>query len=190
MTKTPDKRSSNEQDADAIVQKSHEAASNLKQATLERVDTVKRSAQGLRDDAGESVRKLGAAIHKVGEHFRIEDQQYIADRMTDASQHVRALADYVSSAELGSLVRDTRNLARENTAMFLGGAFLAGLGAGRFFKGTSLITRPLMNEGSRAAVRRRPKNPDLSTTTTPKPLEANPGAVKSAPVRTSRDARS
>jgi hypothetical protein len=186
MNKTPYKRNTDDQGSDAIVQKSHETALNLKQAALERVDTVRRSAQGLRDDTSDSVRKLGAAIHKVGEHFRIEEQEYIADRMTDASQHVRALADYVSSAELGSLVRDTRNIARDNAAMFLGGAFLVGLGAGRFFKGTSLITRPLMNEGSRAAVRRRPNKPDSSKT-----LDANAGASKGvAPAKASRDARS
>jgi len=190
MNKTPDKRTNNDQDSDAIVQKSHETALNFKQATLERVDTVRRSAQSLRDDSSESVRKLGAAIHKVGEHFRIEDQEYIAERMTDASQRVRAVADYVESAELGSLVRDARNIARENTAMFLGGAFLVGLGAGRFFKGTSLMARRATSDDSRPTARQRRKNAD-SASMTPNELEATTGASKGAtPARTGRDARS
>jgi hypothetical protein len=186
MNKQPDRRSNNDQDSDALVQKSHETALNLKQATLERVDTVRRNAQNVRDDTAENVRKLGAAIHKVGEHFRIEDQQYVAQRMTDASQHVHAIADYVGSAELGSLVRDTRMLARDNTAFFLGGAFLLGLGTGRFLKGTSMMTSAATNEGSRAAVRRRAKDQDASV----KALEASTASKASAPARTSRDTRS
>jgi hypothetical protein len=191
MNKEPDNRRNNGQDSDAIVQKSHEVAANLKQATLERVDTVRRSAQSLRDDTSESVRKLGAAIHKVGEHFRIEDQQYIAERMTDASQRVHAVADYVGSAQLGALVHDTRNMARNNTAMFLGGAFLVGLGTGRFFKGTSMMARPVnTNQEGRAAASRRPKSSERSNRAAPRELEASTGSSKaSAPGRTSRDPR-
>lgn len=193
MNKQADKRNNDDQNSDALVQKSHETALNIKHATLERVDAVRRNAQNLRDDTSESVRKLGAAIHKVGEHFRIEDQQYVAERMTNASQHVHALADYVGSAELGSLVRDTRKIARDNTALFLGGAFLLGLGTGRFFKGTSLVSSATSNEESRTAVRRRAKNPDGSSNraTPAKELEASTGPSRAtAPARTSRDSRS
>lgn len=139
MNKRPSDR---EPEADAVVQKSHEVASNIKHAALERVDTVKRSATALRDDTSDRVRELGATVKKIGEHFRVEDQEYIATKMTGASQHINKAADYVGSVELGTLVRDARTIARANPLVFLGSAFVLGLSAGRFLKGTSLLVSP------------------------------------------------
>lgn len=147
-SKSGSSSSQREDDRDGLVDKSHEVAEQVKQATLERVDSVRQSAQTMRDDAAERVRKLGATVRKVGEHFRIEDQNYVAEKMTGASQHLGTLAGYIGSAEIGVIVRDARSVARKNPALFLGGMFVAGLGVGRFLKGTSLIASGAMSSGA------------------------------------------
>lgn len=141
-------------DSDSLVERSHEVAETVKQAALDRVDTVRKSTQTLRDETAERVRKLGETVRKVGEHCRVEEQHYVAEQMNGASQRMGKLADYIASAELGEIVRDTRDIARTNPAAFFGGAFLVGLGVGRFFKGTSLVA-----SGGATSVRRTSRAP-------------------------------
>lgn len=95
---------------------------------------MRESVESAKARAAERVRKLGQAVHKIGEHMRVEDQQYIADQANRASKHIEALASYVDDAELGSLVDDGEAIIRKRPSLVLGGAFLLGLAAGRFFK--------------------------------------------------------
>lgn len=120
--------------AQDVSNKPHEVAEQVKQATLERVEAVRDSTRSAKEQAAERVRKFGSAVRKVGEHLRVEDQGYAAQKAVDASQQLDKFANYLSSAQLGTLLRDTSELARNNSAAFLGGAFVVGLAAGRFLK--------------------------------------------------------
>lgn len=123
--------------------KTHEVAEQVRQAALERVDSVRQSTQSAKQQAAERVRKLGQTIRKVGEHLRVEDQNYVAQKATDASQRLDQFADYVNGAELATLLRDTGNLARKSPAVFFGSAFAIGLAAGRFLRtGSSSAQSP------------------------------------------------
>lgn len=126
-----------EREAKPLSTKSHELAEQARQLAMERVDSVRESTQSAKQQAAEKIRKLGATIRKVGEHMRVEDQTYIADKAADASEQLDTLADYVDSAELSTLVDDTRTLARTSPAMFFGSAAVVGLVAGRFLKAVS-----------------------------------------------------
>ena len=114
--------------------KTHEVAEQAKQAALDRVDTVRQTTQNAREQTAERVRKLGAVVRKVGEHLRVEDQKYIADRATDASQRLDDFASYLGDAEISTLLRDTGEIARRNPSIFFGSAFVLGLAAGRFLR--------------------------------------------------------
>jgi hypothetical protein len=116
--------------------KTHEVAEQVRQVALDRVDSMRQSTQSAKEQAAERIRKLGATVRKVGEHLRVEDQHYVAEKASDASQRLENFANYVSSAELGALVRDTSALARKSPTVFFGGAFVIGLAAGRFLKST------------------------------------------------------
>jgi hypothetical protein len=114
--------------------KSREVAEQAKQATLERVDSVRQSTQSAKDVAAERLRKLSGTMRKLGEHLRIEDQTYVAERAASTSDRLDGFANYLSSADLSTLVRDTGAVARKNPAAFFGSAFLIGLAAGRVLK--------------------------------------------------------
>jgi hypothetical protein len=92
------------------------------------------SAQSAKDKAAERMTKLSATVRKVGEHLRVEDQNYIAEKASVASQRIDDFAGYVRGAEISTLLRDTSAIARKNPALFFGGSFLIGLAAGRFLK--------------------------------------------------------
>lgn len=121
----------------SLANRTHEVADEMRQATLQRVESMRASAQTAKDNAAERVRGFGSTVRKVGEHLRVEDQHYIADKANDASQRLDNFASYLSSAEIATMLRDTSSLARRNPGWFFGGAFVVGLAAGRFLKGAS-----------------------------------------------------
>jgi hypothetical protein len=121
----------------ALSSKSHEVAEQARQVAMERVDSVRESTESAKQKAAEKVRKLGATVRKVGEHLRVEDQDYIAEKAAAASQRLENFANYINTAEISTLVRDTGTLARTSPAVFFGSAFVVGLAAGRFLKAGS-----------------------------------------------------
>jgi hypothetical protein len=145
-----------------LANRAHEVADDARQATLDRVESARASAQAAKDRAVDGVRKFGGTVRKVGEHLRVEEQYYIAEKANDASQRLDNIATYLNAADLGTLMRDTRTLARRNPGWFYGGAFVLGLAAGRFLKGgveslasgsqsTQAGTGPRLPTGSRSA---------------------------------------
>jgi len=117
-----------------IQTKVHEAAEQLRSSATQRVESVRDSAESARARAAERVRKLGGAVRKIGEHMRVEEQNYIADRASDASQRLESVADYIAQTEITGLMRDAGTVARKQPALVFGGTFLLGLAAGRFLK--------------------------------------------------------
>jgi hypothetical protein len=137
-------RNAEREEPGGVAGKSHEIAQQARQVAMERVDSVRETTQSAKQQAADKVRKLGATVRKVGEHLRVEDQTYIAQKAATASEKLDDFADYINTAELSTLVRDTGTLARTSPAAFFGSALLVGLAAGRFLKvvngGTSLPT--------------------------------------------------
>jgi hypothetical protein len=144
-------------ESSGIADKTHEAAEQVRDAALSRVESVRKTAVSAKEGAAERVRALGATVRKVGEHLRVEDQNYIADKAGDMSRRLDDVASYISSAEVGTLVRDAEDVAREKPMVFYGGALLVGLAAGRFLKvtGASLTSSSqVQSTRTRAAGRR------------------------------------
>mgnify|MGYP003546928613 CR=1 FL=1 len=127
------------------------AAEQVRAATEERVNAAQQRAQATKDQAAERVRKLSSAVRKIGEHMRIEDQQYIAERASQASERLDAVAAYIAEAELSTLVRDAEDLARRKPAMVFGGTFLLGFAAARLLKSGDAKPTSIETTGQLAA---------------------------------------
>ena len=143
-----DNGSVDREQANTLSSKSHEVAEQARQVAMERVDSVRQSTQSAKQQAADKIRKFGATIRKVGEHLRVEDQTYIAQKAANASERLDTFADYVKSAEISTLARDTRTLARTSPAVFFGSAAVLGLVAGRFLKAVSDVGVGADTEGS------------------------------------------
>jgi len=113
------------------------AAEQLREAATSRVESARRSAEDAKARAAQRVRKLSGAVRKIGEHMRVEDQTYIADRATAACERLDAVATYIDDAELRSLLHDAEDLARRRPAYVFGGTFLIGFAAARLIRGSS-----------------------------------------------------
>lgn len=105
----------------------------------------------------EGLSSVADSIRKMGESLRGTEQPTGVANLT--AQYSDTLADkveqisgYIDKKDLSGLVRDIRNLAHNNPALFLGGAFTLGILAARFLKSgnsnQSLMRRP-QNQGNR-----------------------------------------
>jgi hypothetical protein len=159
-TKSAKGREGKPGESSGVAEKTHEAAEYVRDAALSRVQSARQSAESAKESAAERVRTWGAAVRKVGEHLRVEDQHYVADKATSVGQQLDDVAEYISSAELSTLVRDGEEIAREKPLLFFGGAFVLGLAAGRFLKVSSSGVTSSRPQRTRAARRQGPAMQD------------------------------
>jgi hypothetical protein len=104
------------------------------------LDTLGNVAQALR----ETSRTLGSR------------KEPASDYVLRAADGVDKVAQYLRSRDLGRVVRDVESFARREPAIFLGGAFVAGLIGSRFLK-SSGTHPPDANDGARPDRGDRPR---------------------------------
>jgi hypothetical protein len=142
-----------ESGASGMAAKSHEVAEQLKDAVVDQADRVRDRAQSAKEHTAGRIRGVATQLERMGDTLREEDP-FVAKVAARASTSIESVANYVDSASAQSFIRDTEQLARRQPLLFFGGAFLAGLAAGRFLKSS----RP---EGSYDR-ERTPGNPTVS----------------------------
>lgn len=174
-----------------LASRTHEVADEARQVALDRVEAARTSVEQARERAAEKVRKFGGTVRKIGEHMRVEDQFYIAEKANDASQRLDTVASYLSSAELATLASDARDIARRNPGLFYGSALVLGLAAGRFLRGaagggmsSTPDLRPQTAIANRPGVTTTP-----AVTTTPGVTTTPAGRREPIPARTGDTAR-
>ena len=123
-------------EAKPLTNRTHEATQHMRSAAQERIGAAQDATDTMKARTALRVREWGARVRKIGEHMRVEDQDYIAERAERASRQLEDVAGYVETADLGALLRDGEDLARRKPLVFFGGALLLGVAAGRVFKGT------------------------------------------------------
>jgi hypothetical protein len=148
--------------------------SNGDQAALALKSNVLESARGLSDEmkhladdvAGEAKKtaesglsagkkratdglaSVANAIRKTGEHLRSEDQGGFTEYFDRAAHQVDVASDYLQRKTIGQVVGDVEHFARREPALFLGGAFVAGLVGGRFLKSSGSGPRRAAHDGA------------------------------------------
>jgi len=138
------------QPAGTFSDKATKAVDQVKNSAMERVETVRERVDSVRDRAqtgisdqrsavASRISRFGDILHGASETIRREDE-FVAHWVDEAGQRINRVADYVGQADLGDVVEDVRHFARTRPALFIGGAFLAGLAIGRFFKSAAPMT--------------------------------------------------
>ena len=84
--------------------------------------------------AVDGLEHVAKAIRKTGEHLRAEDDGTFTQYFDKAAEQVDVASNYLQTRTLGQLIGDVEHFARREPALFLGGAFVAGLLGGRFLK--------------------------------------------------------
>lgn len=153
--------------ASGMAAKSHEVAEQLKDAVVDQANQVRDRAQSAQEHTADRIRGVATQFKSMGDTLREEDP-FIAKVAARASDSIESVANYVGTASTQSFIRDTEQLARRQPLLFFGGAFLAGLAAGRFLKSSrpegNSYDRPrtqgnqTIGEGSAPRLQERPSS--------------------------------
>ena len=101
----------------------------IKQNVTSRVDEQKnRAADGLGGIAN--------VIRNAGNELRTENEA-LASYVDAASDQLRRFADQIREKGVADMLDDVHSFARRRPALFVGGAFLVGLGIARFLKSSA-----------------------------------------------------
>jgi hypothetical protein len=101
----------------------------IKQNVTTRVDEQKnRAADGLGGIAN--------VIRNAGHELRSENEA-LASYVDQASDQLRRFADQIRQKGVVDMMDDVQSFARRRPALFIGGAFLVGLGIARFLKSSA-----------------------------------------------------
>jgi hypothetical protein len=101
----------------------------IKQNVTSRVDEQKnRAADGLGG--------IAKVIRNAGNELRTENEA-LASYVDMASDQLRRFADQIRQKGVADMMDDVHDFARRRPALFIGGAFLVGLGIARFLKSSA-----------------------------------------------------
>lgn len=102
----------------------------------------------------DTVRRVSGALSESDP--QLGATKYAAQYTETAAQKLEGVAQYFEETEVRAMVRDAESYARRNPAIFLGGAFIVGVLAARFFKSSpaALATEKDTNGGSQATSKR------------------------------------
>jgi hypothetical protein len=101
----------------------------IKQRVTSRVDEHKnRAADGLGG--------IADVIRNAGNELRMENET-LASYVDAASDQMRRVADQIREKGVAEMMDDVNEFARRRPALFIGGAFLVGIGLARFLKSSA-----------------------------------------------------
>jgi hypothetical protein len=98
--------------------------------------SVSSKADSQKNRAAEGIAGIADAIRNASNELRSQNES-LASLVDGASDQLKSFADSIRQRGTGEIVRDIADFGRRQPAMFLGGAFLIGLGAARFLKSSS-----------------------------------------------------
>lgn len=122
-------------------EKAGQAVDQAQQVAGQVVDQAKQQATSQlasrKDQAVDSLGTVAQAFRQTGEHLRQNDQHGIAQYADKAAERVEQFTDQLRGKDVQTIVRDVERYARQQPALFLGGAFVLGLLGARFLKSTA-----------------------------------------------------
>ena len=120
--------------ANQAKQKLDDAASNAGEKVASTLESQKdRAAQGLGG--------VAQALRQAGDQLRSEQQApALHEYVASAANQVERLSGYLRSTDTREMVRGLERFARQQPAIFVGGAFMLGLLGARFLKTSSEST--------------------------------------------------
>jgi len=102
---------------------------SIQQKVTSRVDRQKnRAADGLGG--------IAELVHTAGSELRAENEA-LASYVDMAGDQMRRFADHIRDRGVADMLDDVNGFARRNPAVFIGAAFLVGIGVARFLKASS-----------------------------------------------------
>jgi hypothetical protein len=122
-------------------EKAGQVADQAQQMAGQVVDQAKQQATSQLDarknQAVDSLGTVAQALRQTGQQLRQNDQGMIAQYADKAAERVEQFTGQLRNKDVQTVVRDVERYARQQPAVFLGGAFVLGLLGARFLKSTA-----------------------------------------------------
>ena len=92
------------------------------------------------DRATDSLGGLTAALRQTGDQFKGQNIPFVPDYAEQFAGQLDRVSAYLKDNDVEQLARDAESFARRNPALFIGGAFLLGIGIARFIKASGMAS--------------------------------------------------
>ncbi len=157
--------------AEDTVQQARQKAEEYAGMAQERAIEAARSQKA---QAAEGLGSVASAFRETGQHLRSQDQGPVANTVaqyTDrVAEQVDRFAQQLRHKDVNELISDVEDMARQQPAIFLGGAFAAGLLLARFLKSSGTrhemrTRRPYYGAEEYSRERALTRRPTTTTTT-------------------------
>ncbi|MFI6757971.1 hypothetical protein ACIBF5_02325 [Micromonospora sp. NPDC050417] len=113
----------------------HEASEQARQLMGQATSQLREQAEAQQQRAADGLRALGDQLHTMSE--RTDQPGVATDLVRHAAGRVHQAAHWLDQREPGAVLNDIRDYARRNPGIFLAGAAVAGVLAGRLGRGMS-----------------------------------------------------
>jgi hypothetical protein len=142
-------------------------ANELKQRVRERMSETgqrvrgqaERAADGLRHRAAEEVRVFGSAMNAAADQLDDKEHDRVGAYAHGINSTCESVADYIETADLSEVTDGLSERARQNPALFLGAAAIAGLALGRLLSATPPRSRHERRESASPGLGDSPRAP-------------------------------
>lgn len=134
------------QQANQVAEQAKEQAGQAAERAAEQAQS---QAERQKDRASGALGGVAQALRATGQQLREQDQGFIAPYTDQAAETVEQFQHYLSGRNVNQLLSDLEDVARREPALFVGGAFAAGLLGARFLKSSSPSQLPGQSHQSR-----------------------------------------
>lgn len=130
-------------DSGVVDQAKQKASSLMDQAQQQ----VTPQVEAQKDRAAGQVSAVANAMRSTSSNLRNSEASFLAEYADRGAEQVEQFARYLRNADLGDLMGDAERIARQQPALFVGGAFLLGVFAARFLKSSAPEQSQFGNQG-------------------------------------------
>lgn len=125
----------------------------IKDKAHEVAEQAQSAVEGGKARFAERAHGVAEALHHASDGLRAEDQEEVARYTEKVAEKIEQLSGFLRERDLASMASDVKRFAQRQPALFLGGAFTAGLLAARFIKSSAGEGTRGANDDSRSSVR-------------------------------------
>jgi len=117
-----------------ILQKTQQKAGEMMDQARSQVTS---QLEGQKERVTNTLSSMAEALHHTGEQLRQENKEPVGQIAERAAEAVERVTGYLNERDVRQIINSVESYAREQPAVFIGGAFALGLLAARFFKSSS-----------------------------------------------------
>jgi hypothetical protein len=129
--------STNEADTNNASQTADDVKRQLKDKAHQVAGQAQSAVESGKARFAERAHGVAEALHHASDGLRAEDQEEVARYTQNVAEKIEQLSGFLRDRDLASLAGDVKRFAQRQPALFLGGAFTAGLVAARFIKSSA-----------------------------------------------------